>query len=94
MAQWAHGGGFSVDVSVRIEAAHRAGRERLLRYCARPSFALERLCQLDPECLVYDHPQPAPAAVVRRSSPRSSCSTASLLWCRPRVSTAIATSGC
>ena len=32
MAQWAHGGGFSVDGSVRIEANDRAGRERLLRY--------------------------------------------------------------
>jgi hypothetical protein len=29
MGQWAHGGGFSVDGSVRIEAADRAGRERL-----------------------------------------------------------------
>ncbi|MBA3506322.1 MAG: transposase [Betaproteobacteria bacterium] len=36
MGQWEHGGGFSVDASVRIEAADRAGRERLLRYCARP----------------------------------------------------------
>ena len=33
--------------SVRIEAADRAGRERLLRYCARPPFALERLRELD-----------------------------------------------
>ncbi|MEI6375301.1 MAG: hypothetical protein WCP26_16085, partial [Actinomycetes bacterium] len=31
MAQWQHGGSFSVDGSVRIEAADRAGRERLLR---------------------------------------------------------------
>jgi hypothetical protein len=31
MGQWEHGGGFSVDGSVRIEAADRAGRERLLR---------------------------------------------------------------
>ena len=29
MGQWAHGGGFSVDGSVRIEATDRAGRERL-----------------------------------------------------------------
>jgi hypothetical protein len=34
IGQWQHGGGFSVDGSVRIEAADRAGRERLLRYCA------------------------------------------------------------
>jgi len=39
MARWEHGGGFSVDASVRIAAADRAGRERLLRYCARPPFA-------------------------------------------------------
>ena len=30
-----YGGGFSVDAGVRIEAADRAGLERLLRYCAR-----------------------------------------------------------
>ncbi len=54
-----HGGGFSVDASVRIAAADRAGRERLLRYCARPPFALERLRQLDGEQLSYDHPNRA-----------------------------------
>jgi hypothetical protein len=36
MAQWRHGGGFSVAASVRIWTDDRAGRERLLRY-ARPS---------------------------------------------------------
>jgi len=35
MQAWAHGGGFSVDAAVRIEAADRPGLERLLRYCAR-----------------------------------------------------------
>ena len=60
MAQWQHGGGFSVAASVRIEAADRAGRERLLRYCARPPFALERLRQLDGEQLSYDHPKAGP----------------------------------
>ena len=60
MAQWEHGGGFSVDGSVRIEAADRAGRERLLRYCARPPFALERLRQLDPERLLYEGTKPDP----------------------------------
>jgi len=38
-----HGGGFSVDAGVRIEATDRAGLERLLRYCARPPFAMDRL---------------------------------------------------
>ena len=37
MGQWAHGSGFSVDASVRIEANDRAGRERLLRYDRRKS---------------------------------------------------------
>jgi hypothetical protein len=37
-----------------------AGLERLLRYCARPPFALERLEQSSDEQLVYrlDKPQP------------------------------------
>jgi hypothetical protein len=35
--------GFSVDTSVCIAAHDRAGLERLLRYCARPTFAMDRL---------------------------------------------------
>jgi len=60
MAQWEHGGGFSVDGSVRIEAADRAGRERLLRYYARPPFALDRLRELNPERLLYAGTKPGP----------------------------------
>ncbi len=45
MAAYAHGGGFSVDAGVRIAATDRAGLERLLRYCARPPFAMDRLKQ-------------------------------------------------
>ena len=45
---------------MRIAAADRAGRERLLRYCARPPFALDRLRELDREYLIYDHPKPGP----------------------------------
>jgi hypothetical protein len=37
MAGWDHGGGFSLDASVRVEGQDRAALERLLRYCARPS---------------------------------------------------------
>jgi hypothetical protein len=54
MAQWKHGGGFPVDAAVRIEAADRAGRERLLRYCARRPFALGRLHELDLGRLPYE----------------------------------------
>jgi hypothetical protein len=52
MAAYAHGGGFSVDAGVLIEAADRAGLERLLRYCARPPFAMDRLKQRGAD-LVY-----------------------------------------
>jgi hypothetical protein len=58
MRAWAHDGGFSVDGSVRIEGADRVGLERLLRYCARPPFALEHLHQRDAEHLVYRNPKP------------------------------------
>ena len=43
---------------MRIEAADHAGRERLLRYCARPPFALDRLLELAPERVLYDGTKP------------------------------------
>ncbi len=43
LKSWDHGGGFSVHAGVLIEAEDRAALERLLRYCARPAFASERL---------------------------------------------------
>jgi hypothetical protein len=60
MEAWDHGGGFSLDASVRIEADDRQGLERLLRYCARPPFAADRLEKLDPQPLIYRLPKPAP----------------------------------
>jgi hypothetical protein len=44
--------GFSVNASVCIEAHDRAALERLLRYCARPPFAMERL-RKEGTALVY-----------------------------------------
>jgi len=44
--------GFSVDAGVCIEAHDRAALERLLRYCARPPFAMERL-RKEGDALVY-----------------------------------------
>lgn len=64
MASWDHGGGFSLDAGVRIEADDRSGLERLLRYCARPVFALERLRQIDSEHLVYESLKPGPGGSV------------------------------
>ncbi len=60
MGQWNNGGGFSVDASVRIEANDRAGLERLLRYCARPPFALERLQSIDAHRADLSFDQAAP----------------------------------
>lgn len=57
-------GSFSLDTSVRIEAHDRQGLERLLRYCARPAFAQERLRQLGPEHLVYESKKPGPGGKV------------------------------
>jgi hypothetical protein len=67
MLTWRGTGGFSLDGSVRIAAHDRVGLERLLRYCARPPFALHRL---RPESsrvplhssdarLIYELPRPA-----------------------------------
>lgn len=58
MGAWDHGGGFSLDASVRVEANDRPGLERLLRYCARSAFALERLPEIDAERLVYESVKP------------------------------------
>ena len=53
--------GFSVDTSVCIAAQDRAGLERLLRYCARPPFAMERLRKAGSElvyCCAKQHSEP------------------------------------
>jgi hypothetical protein len=76
MLTWQGSGGFSIDASVRIEGDDRAGIERLLRYCARPPFALERLHALggvpslsSPHAqLLYRFPRPTPKEV--RAPPR------------------------
>jgi len=52
MLAWEYSG-FSLDAAVRVGASDRAGLERLLRYCARPPFALERLERLDGERILY-----------------------------------------
>jgi hypothetical protein len=59
MQSYAHGGGFSVDASVRIGQHDRQGLERLLRYCARPPFEGQRI-RIDGEQIIYRCPK-APA---------------------------------
>ena len=41
-----------------IAGHDRAGLERLLRYCARPPFALERIEQVNEDRIVYRLPEP------------------------------------
>ena len=53
MKTWQGGGGFSVDGSVKIHQYDRNGLERLLRYCARPLFASDRLEKLSDNRLIY-----------------------------------------
>ena len=68
MRSWQGSGGFSIDAAVRIQGDNRAGVERLLRYCARPPFALERLHAMgssaslsSPEArLLHRFPRPTP----------------------------------
>ena len=62
--------GFSVDAGVCIEARDRAALERLLRYCARPPFAMDRL-RKEGAALVYrcakQHSEPAHRKSLSRS---------------------------
>jgi hypothetical protein len=46
------------------EEGGRDGLGRLLRYCACPAFALERLCEIDLEHLVYESVRPGPGGSV------------------------------
>lgn len=62
--RWEHSGAFAIDACARIEAEDRGGLARLLRYCARPAFALERLREIAPEHLVYESVKPGPAGSV------------------------------
>jgi hypothetical protein len=58
---WGHGGGFSIHADVRVHAHDKHGRERLLRYCARPIFASERLTWIrEGERLRYRLSKPDP----------------------------------
>jgi len=62
---WQHEGGFSLDASVRIEGHDRPGLERLLRYCARPPFALERIERVEDERILYPLPERTPDGQTR-----------------------------
>lgn len=97
-----HGGhsrGFDVHAGVVVTASDREGRERLLRYCARPPLSLERLSVLRDGRIAYAIRKPWTSETHRvmqpcsswhglppsshRHATRSSLSTASLRRTRP-----------
>jgi hypothetical protein len=49
----AEAAGFNVHAGVTVRAGDREGLERLLRYCARPPFSLERLSRLPDGRVAY-----------------------------------------
>ncbi len=53
MKTWNGGGGFSVNGTAHIHENDHEGLERLLRYCASPPFALERIKQQPDGSLIY-----------------------------------------
>jgi hypothetical protein len=86
MGAWQHDGGFSLDASVRIEGHDRQGRERLLRYCARPPFALERIERIDEERILYHLPKPTPGGQTRLTlTPREFIGRLAALIPAPRL---------
>ncbi|MDX2506385.1 MAG: transposase [Gammaproteobacteria bacterium] len=58
MKTWNGGGGFSVNGTAHIHENDREGLERLIRYCARPPFALERIQQQPDGSLIYQLNKP------------------------------------
>jgi Putative transposase len=46
-------GGFSIHAGVTVSAQDREGRERLLRYCARPALSMERISETREGLIAY-----------------------------------------
>jgi hypothetical protein len=46
-------GGFSIHAGVTVHAADNDGRERLIRYCARPALSMERLSETSDGLIAY-----------------------------------------
>jgi len=66
----------SLDASARIKADDRKGLQPLLRYCALPPLAADRMQELDAQSLIYRLPKPGPNGRTQISSHRSNCSAA------------------
>ena len=60
MKTWNGGGGFSVNGSAYIHENDREGLERLIRYCARPPFSMERITKQPDGNIIYQLNKPLP----------------------------------
>ncbi|MGA7983111.1 MAG: transposase [Chromatiaceae bacterium] len=88
-------GGFSLDASVRIAGHGRARLERLLRYCARPPFALERIEQVNGHQVIYRLPKPQRDGRTALSlTPQQLIDHLAALLPPPRAYTAVAITAC
>lgn len=108
MLGWGHGGGFSLDASVRIAAHDRVGLERLIRGHRREALvargrpspwsgwsgAKARTTPPGKGWCSTIWPGPPTTAGRWSGSPRSSCSTAWRRCCRRPGCTATATTAC
>jgi hypothetical protein len=61
--------GFDVHCAVHIAADDDEGRERLIRYCARPPFALSRIEELKDGCITYAMKTPRRGSTHRVMTP-------------------------
>lgn len=90
-----HGGGFSVHAEMHIGANDKAGQERLLRYCARPISAGERLSRVKQgERLRYRLSKPGRTVRANLFSVLMSCLIASPRGSHRREGIGIATLAC
>jgi hypothetical protein len=58
--------GFSLHAGVQMAAADREGRERLFRYCARPSLSQERFSMLPDGRVAYALKKPGRRGTTHR----------------------------
>jgi len=77
--------GFDVHCAVRLAAADDLGRERLVRYCTRPPFALDRIEVLRDGRIAYALKVPRKGRTHRIMAPMEFMARLSALIPRPRI---------
>lgn len=77
--------GFDVHCAVRIEAEDDQGRERLVRYCTRPPFALDRLTVLRDGRIAYELETPRRGSTHRVMTPMNFMARLAAFILPPRI---------